>query len=62
MSSEREYRLKAARSPLAADEELREARGIGRSEMAERLVDGGDVRRRILQRRQVLRREGRRAV
>ena len=34
----------------------------GRNEMAERLVGGGDLRRRVLQRHQFLRRQGRRAL
>ena len=38
------------------------AHGLRRNEMAERLVGGGDLRRRVLQRHHLLRRQGRRAL
>ena len=55
-------RRELRRQRRAAGQRLRAHHCIGRSEMAERLVDGGDLRRRILQCHPLLRRQGRRPL
>ena len=55
-------RRELRRQRRAAGQRLRAHHCIGRNEMAERLVDGGDLRRRILQCHPLLRRQRRRPL